>query len=108
MRQQALFSALAAIGISGLGSAAYAAEDAVPKPPPQICINEVCTSEAAAPAAGTIKWHPGHYMQLRSRHRKPEVELPHIEAIGNEDVIKGVLIVLAVAIDVWAAKRRTS
>jgi hypothetical protein len=92
MRQQAVFSALATLAISGLGCTVAAAQDAVPKPPPQICVNEVCTAEAAAPATGTIKWHPGHYMQLRSRHRNPAVELPHIEAIGNEDVIEGVLV----------------
>jgi hypothetical protein len=89
MRHQAFRSALAALAFSTC--TAYAA-DAVPRPPPQICVNEVCTDEAAAPASGTIKWHPGHYMSIRSRHRKPEIELPFIEALGNEDVIEGVLV----------------
>ena len=96
MRHQAfphVFYWVAALGITGLGgSAACAADGAAPRPPPQICINEVCTDEGAVPAAGTLKWHPGHYMRIIARHRDPAKELPQIELLRNEPAVRGVMV----------------
>lgn len=86
---QTLHCALAAFGTFVFG-AAHAADEAIPKPPQQICINQVCTDEGAPPATGTLKWHPGHYMRIIARHRDPAKELPYIEAIGDEPAVAGV------------------
>jgi hypothetical protein len=65
---------------------------AVPKAPAKICVDARCVTTTDSPSTG-IKWHPGHYMMLRSRYRNPAAELPWIDAIGNESNIQGVLVI---------------
>lgn len=90
MRYQALFRALygsvAALCVPVLSWAA----DTIPKPPSEICVNESCVSGEGAPASGSLKWHPGHYMRLTARHRDPAKELPQIEALSDEPAVAGV------------------
>jgi hypothetical protein len=61
----------------------------LPKPPTGLCADNDCSPVGAS---GTLKWHPGHYMSLRNRHRDPTKELPQIDAIKNESTLKGALI----------------
>lgn len=70
---------------------AYAAES-VPKAPSNICINTDDCNTIPSTATGALKWNPGHYMSIRSRHRDPAKELPWIDAIKNESTVRGALI----------------
>jgi hypothetical protein len=63
----------------------------VPKAPAQMCAGADCKT-AAASSTGALKWHPGHYMMLRSRHRNPSAELPQIDSIGSNSNVKGSLV----------------
>lgn len=63
----------------------------VPNPPSKVCIGTSCTT-TNSPSSG-IKWHPGHYMMMRSRTRNPSKELGWIDAIGNESAVQGSLVV---------------
>jgi hypothetical protein len=88
-RNHPLANALACVALALLATVAAAA---VPKAPSQVCVGSNCVSTTDSPATG-IKWHPGHYMMLRSRHRSPTKELPWIDAVGKETVIQGVLVI---------------
>jgi hypothetical protein len=61
-----------------------------PKAPTRLCIGSACAQDAPS-TGGMIKWHPGHYMSLRGK-RQPALEMPLIDAIGNETVLQGILV----------------
>jgi hypothetical protein len=71
-----------------LGTVTHAA--VTPRAPLTLCVDDNCTPVAVM--NGQLKWHPGHYMMIRSRTRNPTVELPQIDAIKNEAAIKGVVV----------------
>jgi hypothetical protein len=54
---------------------------------PAACVS----TTLAAPAAGTIKWHPGHYMSLRNNHKYDADDQQYISQLANEPTITGVL-----------------
>lgn len=66
------FAALLGATVCFTASSAQAQTAAKPNPPPQICVNGQCATTspsgppAPAPAAGSIKWNPGHYMASES------------------------------------------
>jgi hypothetical protein len=62
-----------------------------PNPPSQVCIGTACATSPANPSGEGIKWHPGHYMSIRG-HRKPDIDLPNIDALANEPLIVGILV----------------
>jgi hypothetical protein len=82
------FTALASALLIVSGYALAAPE---PNPPSNVCADGKCSASLSS-ASGTIKWHPGHYMSIRSRHRNPTKELPYIDAIQNEPSIQGVVV----------------
>jgi hypothetical protein len=85
-RSHYIASLAALLGIAS--SCAIAAAE--PSPPTNVCANGACAADVSA--SGSIQWHPGHYMSIRSRHRNPDKELPFIDAIGNEPSIQGVVV----------------
>ena len=89
MRSNIRVPVLAAMVMLGSSVCVYS-QDAVPKPPSGLCVNDNC--ESVAVPAGKMKWHPGHYMMIRSRHRDPAKELPYIDALANEPTVKGALV----------------
>lgn len=88
-RNHRLLAALSGLALSMLCAVAPAA---VPKAPSKLCIASNCVTTPESPSGG-IKWHPGHYMMLRARHRNPSKELPWIDAIGKDSTIQGVLVI---------------
>lgn len=88
MKRAAVFGLCAATVMSFCVSLPSSANP-LPKAPTNICVNADCNS---TPGTDAIKWHPGHYMSIRNRHRDPAKELPWLDAIKNEPYIKGVLI----------------
>jgi hypothetical protein len=92
IRSSLVANILMSAALTSLATTALGAAARVPKAPSQVCIGSHCAVTSEDPSAG-IKWHPGHYMMLRSRHRNPTVELREIDAIGNEPALQGVLVV---------------
>jgi hypothetical protein len=47
--------------LAGCVAMSQTSSAAVPAPPTQLCVNNVCTSGTGGGTNGAIKWHPGHY-----------------------------------------------
>jgi hypothetical protein len=93
-RNHRLLGVVAGLALPLLTTVALAV---VPKAPSKVCIGNSCATTTETPTTG-IKWHPGHYMMLRSRNRNPTTELPWIDAIGKDSTIQGALVIW-----VWGA-----
>jgi hypothetical protein len=57
--------------LAGCAAISQTGSAAVPSPPSQICINNVCTTAKAGGTNGVIKWHPGHYALSDTRPAYP-------------------------------------
>ncbi len=88
-RKHLLVSVLSSAAFTLLASVAMGV---VPNPPSKVCVGTSCTTSADTHPSTGIKWHPGHYMMLRARHRKPTTELPWIDAMGKESTLQGSLV----------------
>jgi hypothetical protein len=85
-----------------------------PNPPPQLCVNNQCSSTQAPPSSGggpssthQIKWNPGHYMASYTKVQgtsTPSVTplIPEMDDLNNQDAIVGYRIWVT-----WGAMERT-
>ncbi len=92
MRQNTFRSVTLIISSTLTYALAFAA-DREPMPPSQICADNKCITEPpVSGSSSAIKWHPGHYMSLRSRNRNQALEFGYLDAIANETTVRGVLV----------------
>ena len=85
-----------ASALSTLTVAVPASGAAKPLPPPKLCVDDRCVSDAAS-GGGAYKWNPGHYMLL-DRFGNTEANraehLKQIDAIGKESSVRGVKLMI--------------
>jgi hypothetical protein len=92
-----VFGLIAAVAAALLASPLPASAAPQPKAPGKICIEgnapscAVTVTPTPTPANG-IKWHPGHYMMIRGRHKSVATELAAIDQTKGDPTVKGVLL----------------
>jgi hypothetical protein len=90
---------------------AASAQTTKPNPPPQICVNNQCSSTQNPPAAPSsshkIKWNPGHYMASYAKLQGTSTPslaalIPEMDDLNNQDSIVGYRIWIS-----WGAMEQT-